>query len=80
MRNWQFGHLMLPASDDKGAWTNKMVPCCVVDGFRPGRGVLLVAGNHGDEYESQISVAKVARWIDPANVAGTNRGGGYISN
>ena len=33
-------------------------------------GVLLLAGNHGDEYESQIAVQKLCRSVDPADVCG----------
>jgi hypothetical protein len=55
----QFGHLKWSCSDDNGAWSNKLVPVVVVHGAAPGRGALLVSGNHGDEYESQIAVAKL---------------------
>jgi len=65
-----FGNLIWSASDDKGAWSNKMLPICVVHGEKQGRGVLLLAGNHGDEYESQIAVQKLCRSVDPADVCG----------
>ena len=64
----QFGHLKWAASDDSGAWSNKLVPIVVVHGAVPGRGALLVSGNHGDEYESQIAVAKLVRALSVEQV------------
>eukprot|EP01052_Picozoa_sp_SAG31_P040323 SAG31_NODE_5811_length_2315_cov_0.907491_2_plen_169_part_00 len=72
-KSW--GNIVVPWSDDRGAWANKIVPICAIRG--PGRGglataetALLVAGNHGDEYEGQIALQKFCRAVDPADVNG----------
>src|SRR3546814_6849872 len=36
-----------------------------------GPAALLVAGNHGDEYEGQIALRDLARTLEPAAVTGT---------
>jgi predicted deacylase len=41
---------------------------CIKNGSGPT--VLLAAGNHGDEYEGQIALIRLAQEIDPAKVSG----------
>jgi len=65
----QHGFLRLPYSRNDSAWGHVMVPVCVVNGG-PGPTALLVAGNHGDEYEGLIALHDLALWLEPAQVAG----------
>lgn len=65
----QHGHLDAPYSRDGSAWGSLLIPItCVVNGAGPT--VLLTGGNHGDEYEGQVALAKLCRAIDPAQVRG----------
>ncbi len=63
------GHLSIPLSADRSPYYQVKVPVCVI---RNGAGpsVLLMAGNHGDEYEGELSLAKLIRRLDPARVKG----------
>ena len=65
----QVGTLNLPYSVTRSAYGVIAIPACVV---RRGAGptALLLAGNHGDEYEGQIALAKLIRALDPAAVTG----------
>lgn len=65
----QFGSLFLPHSVHRSAYGNITIPICVVKNGT-GRTVLLMAGNHGDEYEGQVAVTRFIRDIDPAQVQG----------
>jgi len=55
----QHGFLKLPYSRDDSAWGAIMIPITVV---KRGEGptVLLTGGNHGDEYEGPVALAKLA--------------------
>lgn len=61
--------LSIPVSVDRSPYYQVKVPICVI---RNGEGpsVLLMAGNHGDEYEGEISLAKLIRRLDPARIRG----------
>src|SRR4051812_33765637 len=61
--------LSIPFSIDRSPYFQVKVPICVV---RNGDGptVLLMAGNHGDEYEGELSLAKLIRRLDPARIKG----------
>lgn len=61
--------LSIPFSIDRSPYFQVKVPICLV---RNGSGpsVLLMAGNHGDEYEGELSLAKLIRRLDPARVRG----------
>src|SRR3954468_21472357 len=63
------GYLRLPHSVHRSAYG--WLPFPVVS-IRNGSGpvVLVMAGNHGDEYEGQILAAQLAREIDPAHLTG----------
>jgi predicted deacylase len=62
-------YLSLPFSVDRSPYYHVKVPVCVV---RNGAGpsVLLMAGNHGDEYEGELSLARLVRKLDPSHIRG----------
>lgn len=61
--------LRLPFSSDMSAYGFVPIPIvCIKNGEGPT--ALLVAGNHGDEYEGQVALGKLARLIQPSNVRG----------
>ena len=66
----RFGALVVPHSRNDSAWGSIRIPIVVI---RNGDGpcALLVAGNHGDEYEGQIALRDLARDLDPTQVTGT---------
>ncbi|OWT69086.1 MULTISPECIES: succinylglutamate desuccinylase/aspartoacylase family protein [unclassified Achromobacter] len=65
----QSDYLRVPYSSDKSAYGWIPVPLvCVRNGEGPT--VLLTAGNHGDEYEGQVALLRLARELDPAAVRG----------
>ena len=65
----QVGHLRVPQSRDDSGWGTIPVPIVVVaNGSGPT--VLLTAGNHGDEYEGQVALLDLARWLRPEQVQG----------
>jgi predicted deacylase len=63
------GYLRLPHSVHRSAYGWLPIP---IASIRNGSGpvVLIMAGNHGDEYEGQILVSTLIREIDAAQVAG----------
>src|SRR5690349_24268476 len=65
----QHGFLKLPYSHDASAWGAVMIPITVI---RRGEGptVLLTGGNHGDEYEGPIALAKLASTLKASDVSG----------
>ncbi len=65
----QVGHLRVPQSRDDSGWGTIAVPIVVVaNGTGPT--VLLTAGNHGDEYEGQVTLLDLARSLKPEAVSG----------
>ena len=56
----QYGHLAIPYSYNLGGWANLQVP---IASLRNGDGpvVLLMAGNHGDEYPGQVAILRLIR-------------------
>jgi predicted deacylase len=61
--------LRLPFSTDLSAYGTIPIPItCIRNGEGPT--ALLIAGNHGDEYEGQVALAKLARRIKPNDVRG----------
>lgn len=65
----QVGWLNLPYSDTRSAYGNLRIPICVVK-HGSGPTALLMAGNHGDEYEGQIALNKFIRSVDAARIEG----------
>ena len=65
----QIGYLRVPQSRDGGAWSTIEIPIAVVNGA-PGPAVLFTGGVHGDEYEGQIAVSRLARRLDPQSLRG----------
>lgn len=55
-----------------GTWGNVLVPLTVINGFRgPGKTVACFGGTHGNEYEGQVAVWRLALELDPEELAGT---------
>ena len=65
----QIAHLLLPHSPHSDAWGTIAIPIAMLKNGS-GPTVLLVGGNHGDEYEGPITIAKLAREFDPALLQG----------
>ncbi len=63
------GYLNVPWSGNESAWGTVRLPITVVRGG-DGPTVLLIAGNHGDEYEGQITLARLIRDLDPGEIQG----------
>ncbi|MDP6447945.1 MAG: succinylglutamate desuccinylase/aspartoacylase family protein, partial [Pirellulaceae bacterium] len=65
----QCGFLQLPHSVHRSAYG--WIPIPVIS-IKNGEGprVLMTGGNHGDEYEGQLSLMKLARQLTPADVRG----------
>src|ERR1700754_1285451 len=62
-------HLSIPFSIDRSPYFQIKVPICLI---RNGEGpsLLLMAGNHGDEYEGELSLAKLIRRLDRKQIRG----------
>lgn len=65
----QQGFLQVPFSHNLGGWANVMIPITVVSRGK-GPTVLVLGGNHGDEYQGQIAIMKLARQLNPEMVRG----------
>jgi hypothetical protein len=65
----QVGWLFLPYSVTRSAYGNLAIPVAVIRNG-PGPSVLLMAGNHGDEYEGQIGLCKLIRTLEPKHIRG----------
>jgi predicted deacylase len=65
----QVGHLRLPYSSDRSAYGWIGIPIAVLKNGE-GPTVYLGAGNHGDEYEGQIVLARLIAELDPARIQG----------
>ncbi len=65
----QHGHLTIPHSRNESPWGSLLMPISV---FRNGNGpsVLLVGGNHGDEYEGPIALMKLIQSLSIEDVRG----------
>jgi predicted deacylase len=65
----QFGRLEIPRSTNQSGWANLIVPIvCIARGSGPT--ALVLGGNHGDEYEGQITALNLARELDPSDIHG----------
>jgi len=65
----QVGHLFLPHSPHEDAWGAIPIPIAVIKNGA-GPTVLITGGNHGDEYEGPITIAKLIRGLDPGELRG----------
>jgi predicted deacylase len=65
----QHGFVRLPYSVHRSAYGWIPIPVvCIKNGEGPC--VLLMAGNHGDEYEGQVALGKLIRALEPTEVHG----------
>src|SRR6476469_10844372 len=65
----QHGFIRLPYSVHRSAYGWIPIPAaCIRNGDGPR--VLLMAGNHGDEYEGQIAIGKLLRGLEPSAMRG----------
>lgn len=63
------GYLIIGDSTNESGWANFHVPIITVkNGIGPT--VLVLAGNHGDEYEGQFAAAELARELLPEHIRG----------
>ena len=65
----QQGFLQVPYSHNLGGWANVMVPMTVISRGE-GPTVLCLGGNHGDEYQGQVAIMRLAREVTPEQVSG----------
>ena len=65
----QQSYLQVPYSHNLGGWANVFIPTTVVARGK-GPTVLVLGGNHGDEYQGQIAAMKLARELTPERVTG----------
>ena len=65
----QQGFLQVPYSHNLGGWANVMIPITVIARGK-GPTVLALGGNHGDEYQGQVAIMKLAREVMPEHVTG----------
>ncbi len=61
--------LRVPYSHNLGGWANVMIPITTIANGE-GPTVLILGGNHGDEYQGQIAAMKLARELTPDSVTG----------
>jgi predicted deacylase len=66
----QIGHLRVPRSDNTSGWAGTIVPIARIRGG-DGPSALVLAGNHGDEYEGQVAASKLARALQANETLGT---------
>jgi N-alpha-acetyl-L-2,4-diaminobutyrate deacetylase len=68
----QQSFLRVPYSHNLGGWANVMIPITTVapehGRTKTGPTVLLLGGNHGDEYQGQIAAMRLARELTPSMV------------
>ncbi len=65
----QVGRLHLPYSVTRSAYGHIDIPLAVIKNGS-GPTVLLMAGNHGDEYEGQVTLVRLIRELEPADIQG----------
>jgi predicted deacylase len=65
----QVAHLQLPYSSNVSAYGWIGIPICVVKNGS-GPTLYLGGGNHGDEYEGQITLVRLIRELDPGAIQG----------
>ena len=62
-----YGYLSIPHSTNKSGWGSIHMP---IISIRNGKGPVAVftGGNHGDEYEGQVAIRKLASKLNPSDV------------
>ncbi len=65
----QTGYLRLPHSTHVSAYGWQPIPIAVLKNAE-GPTLLIMAGNHGDEYEGQIAVSKLAQGLEAEGIRG----------
>ncbi|MEE8545814.1 MAG: succinylglutamate desuccinylase/aspartoacylase family protein [Alphaproteobacteria bacterium] len=65
----QSSWLKVPNSRDDSGWGTLLMPITVIKNGA-GPTLLFTAANHGDEYEGPVALMKLARALEPAEVAG----------
>lgn len=68
-RGRHVGALFVPHSHDRSAYGRITLPVIVVKGG-DGPTLLCTAGLHGDEYEGQFALSRLARTLDPDRLSG----------
>ena len=66
----QAGFLGIPYSIDRSPYYQIKIPFLRVKNGEGPR-LLLIAGNHGDEYEGELQLGRLMRRLDPAKIKGT---------
>lgn len=65
----QIGHLAFPKITNTAGWASTFVHMAsVANGDGPT--VLVLGGNHGDEYEGQVAALRLLQWLQPEQVSG----------
>lgn len=65
----QAGFFNIPHSPHEDAWGTTPIPLCVIKNGS-GPTAILIAGNHGDEYEGPIVLGELVRELDPGLISG----------
>src|SRR3954471_167698 len=65
----QFGVLNVPQSLNTSGWASMYVPIAVIKNGK-GPTAVISGGNHGDEYEGQVTLMNLARQLRPDQVQG----------
>ncbi|HEY4349448.1 MAG TPA: succinylglutamate desuccinylase/aspartoacylase family protein [Gaiellaceae bacterium] len=65
----QVGRLEIPKSTNTGGWGHQFIPIATVANGE-GPTVLVLGGNHGDEYEGQVAGLRLLRDLQPDQVTG----------
>ena len=65
----QWGKLGVPFSYNMSGWSQLQIPIATI-GQGDGPTVLLMAGNHGDEYPGQIAIMKLMRELSAEQISG----------
>ena len=64
-----YGVLQIPRSTNRSGWANQLVPIvCIARGAGPT--ILVMGGNHGDEYEGQIAALNLVASTQAEDVSG----------
>jgi len=65
----QWGTLSVPYSYNLSGWSQLQIPIAQISNGN-GPTILLMAGNHGDEYPGQIAIMKLMRQLNVEDVSG----------